>query len=129
MVGMSSATPLPRTGEVFFDARGDQRALRLSWHPDADVMVLSLWSQGTCTATFRLAAPDVESFIEALARGLPQQPRGRRHAAPPGGSPADPLTDPLTDPVTGPPAGQQESPSPSASEDFPLTGQYQHPRR
>ncbi|GAA3226965.1 hypothetical protein [Actinocorallia longicatena] len=106
---MSSATPLPKTGEVFFDARGDQRAMRLSWHPDADVVVLSLWNQGTCVATFRLASTEITPFIEALAQGLPQQPRGRRHA------PA---------PVTAP----QDVIPPSPAEDIPLTGQYQHPR-
>ncbi|WP_460367534.1 hypothetical protein [Actinocorallia lasiicapitis] len=106
---MSSATPLPRTGEVFFDARGDQRAMRLSWHPDADVMVLSLWNQGTCTATFRLAAAEIAGFIEALAQGLPQQPRGRRHAVP---QPAEPRDTVPSAPV----------------EDIPLTGQYRHPR-
>jgi hypothetical protein len=117
MVVMSGATPLPRTGEVFFDARGDERALRLSWHPDAAVMVISVWNRGTCTATFRLPAQDVPGFIEAMSNGLPQVsqvPRGRRHAAPP----------PATQPSRAVPP-----PGPADPDEFPLTGQYQRPRR
>jgi hypothetical protein len=108
MVVMSGVTPLPRTGEVFFDARGDERALRLSWHPDSGVMVLSIWNRGTCTATFRLPAEEVAGFIEAMSMSLPQVPKGRRHAAP---QPLSPVETTAAD-----------------IEEFPLTGQYQRPR-
>jgi len=81
MSPMSDATPLPRVGEVFFDERGDDRALRLSWHPDSSVMVLSIWNRGVCTGTFRLPARDIPALLEAMGQGLPpSQPRGRRHA-------------------------------------------------
>ena len=30
-------------GRVFLDARGGDRALRVSWHHEAGVVVLSLW--------------------------------------------------------------------------------------
>ena len=40
--------PLPAAGEVFLDARGGGRALRVSWHPEADMVVLSLWRDSTC---------------------------------------------------------------------------------
>ena len=63
-------TPLPATGEVFLDARGPERALRVSWHAEADVIVLSLWQGGTCTGSFRLPAEDVPDLIEALRAGL-----------------------------------------------------------
>jgi len=108
MVVMSSVTPLPRTGDVFFDARGEERALRLSWHPDSGVMVISLWNGGTCSATFRLPTEDVPGFIEAMSASLPQVPRGRRHAAPSQPSVADDTAEDL--------------------DEFPLTGQYQRPR-
>ena len=49
-------------------ARG--RALRVSWHAEADVTVLSLWQGGTCTGTFRLAVEDIPDLIEALRDGL-----------------------------------------------------------
>ena len=42
---MHPVTPLPAAGEVFLDARGADRALRVSWHAEADVVVLSLWQR------------------------------------------------------------------------------------
>lgn len=69
-------------GEVFFDDRGEERALRLSCHTDAAVMVLSIWNQGVCSGTFRLMSRDVPAFIEALTQAVPPpaEPRGRRRA-------------------------------------------------
>ncbi len=55
---MTAVRPLPRTGSIFFDARGDERALRVSWHEDADLVVVSLWRDNVCTGSFRLAADD-----------------------------------------------------------------------
>ncbi len=85
MNAMSGANPLPRDGEVFFDDRGKDRALRLSWHSDAQVMVISIWNGGVCSGTFRLSARDVPAFMESLSQAMPSSPpRGRRHAAPDG---------------------------------------------
>lgn len=67
---MHPVTPLPATGEVFLDPRGSGRALRVSWHSEADVVVLSLWQGGTCTGTFRLAVHDVPDLIDALRESL-----------------------------------------------------------
>jgi hypothetical protein len=61
-------------GEVFLDARGNGRALRLSWHPEADVVVLSLWRDQLCAGTFRLPQADVAAFIDALVDGLRDAP-------------------------------------------------------
>ncbi len=63
-------TPLPATGEAFLDPRGDGRALRVSWHGEADVVVLSLWQGATCTGTFRVAVDDVPDLVDALRGGL-----------------------------------------------------------
>lgn len=60
----------PQHGEVFLDTRGDDRALRLRWHHDADLVVLSLWRDGVCAGTFRLAKADVDDFVDALVDGL-----------------------------------------------------------
>jgi hypothetical protein len=57
-------------GEVFLDARGDGRAMRLTWHHEADLVVLSLWRNHVCTGTFRLEKHDVASFVDALVDGL-----------------------------------------------------------
>ena len=69
---MHGATPLPAAGEVFLDARGGNRALRVSWHTEADVVVLSLWRDGTCAASFRLDVVEVPELIAVLSRGLAQ---------------------------------------------------------
>ena len=57
-------------GSVYIDARGDERGLRVSWHAEADVVVLSLWRENVCTATFRLAVEDVPDLISTLTAGL-----------------------------------------------------------
>ena len=54
------------TGDVFLDARGGDRTLRVTWHVEVGVAVLSLWRGRVCTGSFRLAADDVPRFVEAL---------------------------------------------------------------
>jgi len=60
----------PSRGEVFADQRGEARALRLAWHTEADVVVLSLWHADRCTGTFRLPVADVPRFVQTLVEGL-----------------------------------------------------------
>jgi len=76
---MALARPLPATGSIFFDARGDDRALRVSWHHDADLVVVSLWRENVCTGSFRLAADDVPDLVATLVDALRAR-RGSRHA-------------------------------------------------
>ncbi len=61
-------------GDVFLDARGNGRAMRLSWHPEADVVVLSLWREETCAGTFRMPHQDVGAFVDALIDSLRDAP-------------------------------------------------------
>ncbi len=72
MPGMATVVPFPRPGEMFLDARGAARALRVTWHHEASVVVLSLWLDDTCTGTFRLRSEDTPALIDALTRGLAQ---------------------------------------------------------
>jgi hypothetical protein len=37
------------------DARDDGRLMRVTWHPEADLVVLSLWRRDKCVASFRFA--------------------------------------------------------------------------
>ncbi len=67
---MPAARPLPEAGSVFVDARGEDRALRVSWHTEADLVVLSLWRDNVCTASFRLHASEVPDLIATLTAGL-----------------------------------------------------------
>ncbi|QIG45321.1 hypothetical protein G5V58_23490 [Nocardioides anomalus] len=74
---MSAARPLPAVGSIFLDARGVDRALRVSWHSEQDLVVLSLWRDNVCTGTFRLAVEEVPQLIDLLRTGLD---RAYRHA-------------------------------------------------
>lgn len=67
---MHPVKPLPRTGEVFLDERRDARALRVTWHSDAGVVVLSIWRGNLCAATFQLAIEEVPDLIDVLRAGL-----------------------------------------------------------
>jgi hypothetical protein len=69
---MSAARPLPVVGSIFLDARGDDRVLRVSWHSEADLVVLSLWRDNVCAATFRLSVDEVPALIQLLRAGLDQ---------------------------------------------------------
>lgn len=84
---MLPATPLPRTGEIYLDARTRSRALRVTWHAEAGLVVLSLWRENVCAGTFRLAIEEVPDLIDVLRAGLDAsydvalaQRRGERHA-------------------------------------------------
>lgn len=70
---MESVSPLPLNGAVFFDVRDARRSLRVSHHDDAGVFVLSLWFDGTCLGTFRLAAAEVPEFLTAFVGPLAEQ--------------------------------------------------------
>ena len=52
---MATVVSLPRRGEMFLDARRDDHVLRLSWHPEAGVLVVSIWQADRCVATARIA--------------------------------------------------------------------------
>ncbi|MGI9155148.1 MAG: hypothetical protein ACR2FG_00695 [Marmoricola sp.] len=76
---MSHVTPLPRrsppqTVGAFLDARNGGRALRVTWHhqtaPHGSVVLLSLWREEVCVASFRLFAADVPDLVDALRSGL-----------------------------------------------------------
>ncbi len=67
---MPEVVALPQRGEVFLDARGDDRALRVSWHSEQGVVVLSLWRGALCSCSFRLPIADAPALIAALVDGL-----------------------------------------------------------
>ncbi len=104
-----SVHPERPQGEVFLDARGKGRAMRLTWHHEADVVVLSLWRDGTCAGTFRLSKDDVNEFIDALVDGVRDAPGV--HVATSSGSHRASMD------VTG----QTEKPSPPARTTPPTT--------
>ena len=44
--------------------------MRVSWHHEDEIVVLSLWHEGVCTGSFRLAKGDVPVLVDALIGGL-----------------------------------------------------------
>lgn len=83
----TAAPPAPvataATGVVLADARGGGRAMRVTWHHEVDLVVLSIWRDGTCVATVRVTRADVPDLVNALVSGLAEPPR------PPSGPTAD----------------------------------------
>jgi hypothetical protein len=67
-----TSTPLRLSpvSEVFLDARGSERALKVTWHHDDALVVLSLWRGDRCVGTLQLRAEEVPGAIAALAEGL-----------------------------------------------------------
>ena len=69
---MPAVRPLPESGSIFLDARGGDRALRVSWHHESGLVVLSLWRDNVCSGSFRLAVDEVPELIRMLSDGLVQ---------------------------------------------------------
>lgn len=58
--------PVPRIGDMFIDARGDGRSMRVSLHPERGVAVVSLWGGTTCRASFQLPLDDAARLADLL---------------------------------------------------------------
>jgi hypothetical protein len=77
-----TVTPLPTIGDVVVGRDIAGRELRISGHPEADRLVLSIWQSGRCLATVRLARADVPEVTRALVAGLvPTSIRSHPYAA------------------------------------------------
>lgn len=70
---MTAARPVPVSGSIHLDARGGDRALRVSWHHESGLVVLSLWRDNVCSGSFRLSVDEVPVLIDALRAGLDEQ--------------------------------------------------------
>jgi hypothetical protein len=53
---------------MFLDERGT--GLRVTWHPERDLVVLSVWQDDRCVGTFRLSVQDVPRLSGLLAAAL-----------------------------------------------------------
>lgn len=62
----STVTPMPARGEVIVGRDVAGRVLRMSSHPEIGRVVLSIWQDARCMATFRLAPEDVPDLARAL---------------------------------------------------------------
>ena len=72
--GESRVVAFPASGELIPDQRGDGRWMRVTWHPEADVVVLSLWRENACVGTLRLECHEVPALVAALVEGLVEPP-------------------------------------------------------
>jgi hypothetical protein len=79
---MAEALPLASSSKWFTDPRTPDRRMKVAWHPEAGVVVVSLWTRDQCTATFRLpvesAADLMHLLVDAVADDqAPPRPRPR----------------------------------------------------
>jgi len=58
---------MPTVGDVFLDVRGDDRTMRVSYHQDREVVVVSLWAGVACRGSFRLAANEAGRLVALLS--------------------------------------------------------------
>src|SRR4051812_39991180 len=66
-VGMGEVLPMPAFGDLFTDVRGGDRTMRVSYHGDVGVVVVSLWLGPVCRGSFRMAAGDLSRLISTLS--------------------------------------------------------------
>ena len=66
-------SPLPRRGSNLAGRDTAGRRLRISSHPDAGRVVLSIWQDDICRATLRLAEEDVPELVRMLTATLVDQ--------------------------------------------------------
>jgi hypothetical protein len=102
---MGELLPIPRSGDVFTDARGGDRAMRVSWHAESGMVVVSLWAGRLCRASFRLPAADVPRLLGTLATAASETaPPAVTATGGPAGTATEPSAMPQPDrPATDPP--------------------------
>ncbi len=98
---------MPTVGDIFLDVRGDDRSMRVSYHQDRGVVVVSLWAGPVCRGSFRLAADDVGRLVAVLS--------GIVSPADPAGTPDNTGALPGADPLAAAP--RQPAPSPEQTGD------------
>lgn len=52
------------------DVRGDERWLRVTWHPDTQTVVFSHWNGEVCSASTPVRLADASKVIELVLRAL-----------------------------------------------------------
>ncbi|GAA1030278.1 hypothetical protein GCM10009557_21690 [Virgisporangium ochraceum] len=71
MADVVRLSPVPRIGDMFMDARGDDRTMRVSLHPDRGIAVVSLWAGTTCRSSFQLPLEDAARLADLLSPSEP----------------------------------------------------------
>jgi hypothetical protein len=81
-----SVLPFPPRGRWAWDARGNERAVRVTAHPPEGLVNLSVWRDDMCVGTVRLRPDEVAGLVEGLTEGLARL--AERPAAPSVGDPS-----------------------------------------
>ena len=55
---------------VLPDVRGQERSLRITWHPATSTVVFSHWTGSVCTASTPVSLPEASRIIDLLVDGL-----------------------------------------------------------
>ena len=74
-----SVLPFPPRGRWAWDARGHERAVRVSPHPREGLINVSMWRDDICVGTVRLWPAEVAGLVTGLTEGLArlaEQPAG-----------------------------------------------------
>jgi hypothetical protein len=67
---MGEVTLLPAHGTVFFDHRDGDRSMRLSWHPEFGLFVVSMWRGESCLGSFQMVPEEAARFVHVVTRAL-----------------------------------------------------------
>ena len=70
-----SVLPFPPRGRWAWDARGHERAVRVSPHREEHVVNLSVWRDDLCVGTVRLLPDEVSALVTGLTDGLAELAR------------------------------------------------------
>lgn len=65
---VENSSALSARRDMFLDERGT--GLRVTWHPERDLVVLSVWHGDSCVGTFRMPVQDVPRLSGLLAAAL-----------------------------------------------------------
>src|SRR5580698_8628806 len=55
---------------VLDDSRGDERFLRVTWHPSSSTLVFSHWNGPVCTASTPVTLPEASKIIALVVSAL-----------------------------------------------------------
>lgn len=78
---MGTVHELSAHRDWFVDDRGEGRRLQATYHPEHQLVVLSIWHDERCTASFRLPLADADRMIAFLATSLGETVRSTSEAA------------------------------------------------
>lgn len=65
-----TVVPLPAHGRWARDVRGRGRAVRVSAHAEAGLVTVSVWRDGTCAGTVRLAPGEAAELVTGITEAL-----------------------------------------------------------